>query len=270
MLMDVNGLPFSVPDPATEELLPVNDIDWDMGKAVASESLYTSSFSNNTVLGPFAMLCQASNILSKIQQHRMRKKSSSEPLEELVKEALHLDRISSALQVSIQDCCKELSDETSPFISALAVCCAARFCLYSMYACHTSFGRGISTPLQTDMQHLSLEGISGLVQITLPPLARLRYGCPFLGHCLYYAATEAAWLVREGSSVEVMPHLKDILNGLQYLQSLFDVSGRFADLMLRSNILMFWIQRSFDISITTRGNIDARRGIRDDYGGTYV
>ncbi|CAG2011440.1 unnamed protein product [Fusarium graminearum] len=74
MLMDVNGLPFSVPDPATEELLPVNDIDWDTGKAVASESLYTSSFSNNTVLGPFAMLCQASNILSKIQQHRMRKK----------------------------------------------------------------------------------------------------------------------------------------------------------------------------------------------------
>lgn len=74
MLMDVNGLPFSVLDPATEELLPVNDIDWDTGKAVASESLYTSSFSNNTVLGPFAMLCQASNILSKIQQHRMRKK----------------------------------------------------------------------------------------------------------------------------------------------------------------------------------------------------
>ncbi|CAF3465843.1 unnamed protein product [Fusarium graminearum] len=147
MLMDVNGLPFSVLDPATEELLPVNDIDWDTGKAVASESLYTSSFSNNT--------------------------SSSEPLEELVKEALHLDRITSALQVSIQDCCKVLSDETSLFISALAVCCAARFCL------------------STDMQHLSLEGNSGLVQITLPPLARLRYGCPFLSHCLYYAATEA-------------------------------------------------------------------------------
>lgn len=126
--MDVNGLPFSVPDPATEELLPVNDIDWDTGKAVPSESLYTSSFSSNTVLGPFAMLCQASNILSKIQQHRMRK-TSSEPLEELVKEALHLDRISSALQFSIQDCCKKLSDETSLFISALTVCCAARFCL---------------------------------------------------------------------------------------------------------------------------------------------
>lgn len=67
-----------------------------------------------------------------------------------------------------------------------------------------------------------------------------------------------------------MPHLKDILNGLRYLQSLFDVSGKFADLMLHSNILMFWIERSFDISITTRGNLDARRGIRDDYGGTYV
>lgn len=65
MLTDANGLPFTGPDPATDELLPVNDVDWDVGKAVASESPHTSSYSKSTVSGPFSMLCQASNILSK-------------------------------------------------------------------------------------------------------------------------------------------------------------------------------------------------------------
>lgn len=93
----------------------------------------------------------------------MNRNSSSGPLEEPMRQGLHLDQISSALQVSVENCSKEIINETSPFISALVVCSVPRLCLYNMYACYAAFNRGISTPLQTDPQHVSLEGISGLV-----------------------------------------------------------------------------------------------------------
>ncbi|CAH0046480.1 unnamed protein product [Clonostachys solani] len=238
LLIDGPGLPFSQQDPTAEELLPVNDGDWEAGNTVASESLYTSSFSSNTVLGPFAMLCQSSNILNKILQHKMNRKSSSEPVEQLMNEALHLHRTSSALQASIQASSEGSPSDSSPFASALAVCSVARLCLYNLYACNsTQNGRGVSTPIQADLQYLSLEGISSLVHNEIPELARQRYACPFLAHCLYYAASEAAWIVREGSDAATTSSLKELLDGLRSLESSFSVSSHLLSLLQQEGVL---------------------------------
>jgi hypothetical protein len=220
-------LPFSQQDPTAQELLPVNDGDWEAGNTVASESLYTSCFSGNTVLGPFAMLCQSSNILNKILQHKMSRKSESEPVGQLMEEALHLHRTSSALQASIQASSEASAGDSSPFTSASAVCSVARLCLYNLYACNsTQNGRGISTPMQADLQYLSLQSISSLVHTEIPELARQRNASPFLAHCLYYAASEAAWIVREGCDAVTTAILKDLLDGLRSLESSYSVSSK--------------------------------------------
>ncbi|CAG9997051.1 unnamed protein product [Clonostachys byssicola] len=238
LLIDAPGLPFSQQDPTAQELLPVNDGDWEAGNTVASESLYTSSFSGNTVLGPFAMLCQASNILSKILQHKMSRKSASVPVEQLMEEAMHLHRTSSALQASIQASSEASAGDSCPFTSASAVCSVARLCLYNLYACNsTQNGRGISTPMQADLQCLSLQNISSLVHTEIPELARQRNASPFLAHCLYYAASEAAWIVREGCDAVTTAILKDLLDGLRSLESSYSVSSHLLSLLQQEGVL---------------------------------
>jgi hypothetical protein len=64
-----NAMPFAMPKPTSEQLLPVNDDDWNNGNIAPSEALYTKSFSNATSLGSFAKMCQAAYLLGKVGQH---------------------------------------------------------------------------------------------------------------------------------------------------------------------------------------------------------
>lgn len=72
--VEQSSLPFATPEPGLDELLPVNDDDWDNGQIVPSEALYTTAFSSITNVGLFARLCQAAHMLSKVIQHKRAKK----------------------------------------------------------------------------------------------------------------------------------------------------------------------------------------------------
>ena len=139
--IETNNLPFVTSDPSLGELLPVNDRDWDAGKIVASESLYTPSFSSVTTLGHFASTCQAAHMLSKVLHHKHAKKSS-QVASDLLHEAFHLHQALSSLQLSIETSEPddgEADHREDPRMAALALCTTARIILYGQYACHEAF-----------------------------------------------------------------------------------------------------------------------------------
>lgn len=221
-------MPFAAPEPCFEELLPINDVDWDQGTIVGSEHLYAKFFSSSTATGSFAMICRASHMLSKVCRHREAKKTL-EDAAQLLSEAKQLHCALVALHSSLE--LNELSlDQVqttqAPRLIALAICTSARFILYNMYGCNEPSGPAIREPLALELQNISLAGIRLLATSTSPVIARSNLDCPFLASCLYHAATECAWFIREDHEPEMYKALQDIVQGLRDLESCWGVASR--------------------------------------------
>jgi hypothetical protein len=126
---------------------------------------------------------------------------------------------------------------------ALALCCSARFLLYSEYGCSDLTGR---TPheervaLESEALRVAIRGIELMAGVTVPKIARavvqsatVAAGSPpttnpLLGHAMYYAATECACFIREGHEREMMDGaLTQIVKGLEAMQSQWQVGGTF-------------------------------------------
>lgn len=226
--LEPSTIPFGTPEPCSDELLPVNDDDWEDGKVVPSEALYTTSFSSITTVGLFARSCQAAHMLSKVIQHKNMKKHTQDATS-VIQEAKGLHHALCALQSSIEDAQLEgaSSDFQSAAQAAFAVCVCARYLLYSLYACNENDGVTARAPnvLETEMQGLSLDGIKFLASSAVPKMALASPECPLLAHCLYLTATECAWFVREDHKPEMRAALAQVVQGLGQIGKHWVVGG---------------------------------------------
>ncbi|KAF4963758.1 hypothetical protein FSARC_8241 [Fusarium sarcochroum] len=230
------GIPFAVPQPFQGELLPINDQDWEDGKIAPSEPLYTRSFSSVTTVGPFAKMCQAAHMLSKVMSHR-EARTYSENITELLPEAQTLHQALVALQRSIEE--PELGEPAdASTISALSICCSARFILYNLYACNEPLNLAMDGPiaLATEMQKVGLEGIRELALSTAPRVAKEKMASPFVARFLYHAATECAWFIKEDREQAMVHALKVIVDRLHDSLLEWSVAGHYFILLVGQGI----------------------------------
>jgi hypothetical protein len=134
-------------------------------------------------------------------------------------EAAQLDRTLRALDLALQRSAVTATGlEHSD--NAIAICCSARFLLSEMYACNERYD-GIPTGQEAEMQKMALRGIEESVDRAYHLALRLQNSykeghdtASFLtAHCLYWAASECAWYIKEGrhEAVQVSETLKATL-----------------------------------------------------------
>ncbi|KAL7898917.1 fungal-specific transcription factor domain-containing protein [Trichoderma sp. SZMC 28014] len=237
-LMNIEtNLPITVPEPARDELLPINDDDWDEGKIVPSEPLFTTSFSSLTSVGSFAKMCQAAHMLSRVMHHKASKKALHE-VENLLPEAQALHSALSALHSSIEGHISEGIPRKSAII-ALSLCSSARLNLYNLYGCNEpgAVVEQSRIAMETEMQKASLDGIISISSNVVPAIARANIECPLIAQCLYHSATECAWFVREDHEAQMYSALEDIVRDLKLIGEKWNVATEYLALLHQAGIL---------------------------------
>lgn len=227
--LETSDMPMAVPDPDLMELLPSNDHEWDRGRIAASQALYTSSFSSKTAIGPFARSCQAAHMLGKVIRHKATKDSRGCD-DDLLSEAFNIHHALATLQASLEE--PSQAEESTAYSKArlitLSICVSARLLLYNQYGCNNSFDPVAHRPTatETELQVISLEGVQKAASHTAPRIARGEEKCPLTAQCLYYAAAECMWLVKEDHEPHMNSALRDLVRGLRDLQRKWQVGGK--------------------------------------------
>jgi hypothetical protein len=225
----------AAPDPVSDCLLPCNDDDWTTGKIGINEALLTRDFHSPLDLGEFARLCQATYILRKVVRHVQTRKVVAE-VSGPTSEALQLHEILKSLDGSFPNVDEYMNRSHH---AALSLCSVARLTLYNQYACNEFLGT-ISrerVAAEVELQRISLAGIQEIASKTVPRMAReivlaqqlqpttLSFSA-FLPVCLYHAATECVWFVKEDDDAEMAAGLEVIMNALQISKSRWAVCGK--------------------------------------------
>ncbi|KAF4854063.1 Transcription factor BOA15 [Colletotrichum siamense] len=201
MNLGPTGFPLATPEPVQGELLPISDREWFRGSIGTSQPLYTTGFSTDSEIGPFARTCQASHILGRVLAHRNSRKDSVIQKETL-DQALQLEATLGALDSHLS----QATDGESAIVD-LALCTVARLTLYHGYACIQPGARGERLPEESDMQNASIRGLKQIISTRGPMIATfviqqaaidINSLSPLVIQVLYDIATECQWFVREG------------------------------------------------------------------------
>jgi hypothetical protein len=78
---------------------------------------------------------------------------------------------------------------------------------------------------ETEMQSFVLGKTKSLALETVPNLAKITSGGPLIARCLYVAATECAWFIREDDEAAMYVALWTILGRLRYMGERWSVAG---------------------------------------------
>lgn len=254
-------LQFALAEPSPDELLPVNDDDWEKGEVVPNEPLFTESFSTATTLGYFARTCQAAHILSRVIRH-IKCKRSTGSTEDSLSEARYINNALAALQLSIEQQCSrtEAVTRSTSQTLALSVCICARFKLSREYACNEI--QGGSKPnghfaQSAELQSICLANIKLMAFSTVPQLILANSECPLTAHSLYLAAGISAWFTREDHKPEVFEALARLVQGLRRLSEKWAIGSTLtvtpngtrneliyqtyiSDFLMRTTTLSYW------------------------------
>lgn len=228
----------AAPDPNPNDLLPCNDDDWTNGRIGFNEALFTRNFHSPSSVGHFARVCQAVHMFGKILHHIKAREKDADPVE-LTGEALQLHIVLTALDQGIMSNDCDIATAHGSLHPALSLCSLARLLLYNEYACNEpSFSTARERlAAEVEMQQISLEGIQDVVSKTIPQMARQIVSAsqqqfkgprhsPILAGCLYHAATECAWYVKENDDAEMVAGLDAITQALQALKSEWSVCSK--------------------------------------------
>ncbi|KAK7210601.1 hypothetical protein V2G26_017779 [Clonostachys chloroleuca] len=245
--IEPNGMPFAVPDFPSDQLLPVDDDDWDRGRIMPGEPVSTSVLTGVAPLGCFAKTCQAIHLLDRVLQHAQASNLSQHTAQNtasLTAEALQFDRILNTLQLSLEndeagDDGEKGQDTLSAKNSALAICVSARFILYENYGCtiFNSIKPRVPSAQETQMQKISLEGCRTQALHMVPMIASTEGTSPLIARCLYDAATICAWFIRQDHEPEMYEALRAILARLRSLGERWIVAGEYMDLLDLDGVL---------------------------------
>ncbi|KAK0712075.1 hypothetical protein B0H67DRAFT_518827 [Lasiosphaeris hirsuta] len=247
--INTESLPLAVPEPSKTFLLPINDLGWsqgDMGTAVPEPAALVSSLtvSDSSAIGRFATTCQAAHLVSHVLQHRASARAAARdvtppPADDTLRidEALQLHRTLVALDSRIA-----LGDAPGhdANMEALALVCVARMALYNLYGCNEPDVRSAPGRLraEAEMQRVSVQGVVEVGSGRAAGLARGspaggRAVSPFVLACLYLAATECAWFVREGCGPDMRASLVAVVQALRVLRGSWGAAGTFLELLAR-------------------------------------
>lgn len=228
----------SAPDPYPDTLLPSNDVEWNEGKIGSNNALLTTDFHPAAPLGGFARVCQAVHVLGKVITH-IQTRNLPLDVAGTVGEAAQLHRILESLQHSLTGSQTVPVHDAASNCAALAICVSARLLLYNQYGCNepSSSSNGMRSSVGVELQQVSLDGIKSLSSQTVPAMAKQVYimadSAPTrpiyssaLAYCLYRAATECAWFIKEEGGAEMASALVELVAALRALQGQWPVCGK--------------------------------------------
>lgn len=228
----------AAPDPSTSDLLPCKDDDWTAGRIGFNEALLARNLHSPASLGTFARACQAVHMVGKVLRH-VQARGRVEDVSEHTSEALQLHMALKLLDQGLSsDCTNGIAVHSSLHL-ALSLCSQARLVLYSQYACNEP-GQALPTERlaeEVEMQQISLAGIRELAAKRMPQMAReiisdnqqqsaALSNSPVLVGCLYHAATECAWFIKENDDVEMVDGLESIVQALRVLRPEWGVCSK--------------------------------------------
>ncbi|OBS15187.1 hypothetical protein FPOA_13929 [Fusarium poae] len=229
----------SAPEPNTNDLLPCNDDDWNNGRIGFNEALFTRNFHSPSSVGQFARVCQAVHMFGKVLGHIRARKKDTDPVE-MTAEALQLHNVLVALDQGIMRNDDDMTSGHGSLHAALSLCSLARLLLYNEYACNEpSFSTSRERlATEVEMQRISLTSIQDIVSKTIPQMSRQIVSAsqqetkrprhsPILASCLYHAATECAWFVKENNDEEMVAGLEAITQALVVLKSEWVVCDKY-------------------------------------------
>ncbi|KAK5659530.1 hypothetical protein OQA88_732 [Cercophora sp. LCS_1] len=242
-------LPWFIPQiSATALSLPVSDRGWSKGELDTAESslVLASIVTDLDAIGRYATTCQASHLFCHALKHRTSyKKTESLSLETLqLDEALQLHRTLTALDERLP-----MDDTEEANLEALALICSARYIVYNMYSCNEIDVRSDPEKLrrEVEVQRVSVNGVMDVSSRRVPQMAqkiiellaageasyRGRDISPFVVHCLYHAATECGWFIREGCGPEMSAGLAVIMSALDQLKTSWPVAVDYWSLLAK-------------------------------------
>ncbi|RFU26305.1 hypothetical protein B7463_g10029, partial [Scytalidium lignicola] len=222
------GLALATPEPCQGHLLPITDGQWDKGEIGGNEPLYTTRFSSPGI-SQFGRTAQAAHVLGKVLYHRAG--YSQEDRMTRLEEALQLHHTLSALDNHIIQA-QRTSSEEQPFHCSidLAICCSARMTLYNIYGCNEPadlhFGSQSRYAEESEMQTIALGNITQVASERVVDLAQgvlqsgedgLITSSPLLIECIYHAATECQWFIREGMGQSIEQSYRTLADTLRLL-----------------------------------------------------
>jgi hypothetical protein len=233
------GLPMGTPQPTWETLLPISDSRWNDGDISPSEALFTSGFLSASNIGPYARLCQASHVLSNVLVHRNDRPAKAEDRSVPLGEAIRIETTLTSLDNHL---IQQLDASSSSWSAAVdvAVCSSARMTFWDLYGCNepdaTQDSQG-RLAMETQLQTSALEGLKKIPvdrtmriaqdirQLDDTGLGRLS---PLVIECLYHAATECKWFIRENYDIGMVLALQAITQALQHIDKRWKVAGSYS------------------------------------------
>jgi len=234
-------LPLATPEPIQGALLPCMESSWNRGEIGSNVPLFASSFATNTEIGSFASLCQAAHILGLVIRHRDDHTNTNNRFR--LSEAQQLHQTLVLLNNHLKQMPSILAD--SSIAVAASLCYAARFILYSMYACNEHYSViEARVPEETEMQKNSISGLKEvtqnvyhlaqhIIEATMSTESLLLSGSLLLTHCLYQASTEFTWFIREDNGVEEVACLKSVVQLLRAIRSRWRIAGKIVRIIAR-------------------------------------
>lgn len=222
--------PFASEDPSLEAYLPVDDETWDKGEMTANELLLVSS-SPSAKAAPFARTCQAAHLLGKVLHHI---NDTDMELNFRFEQANQLNRTVRALANLLPDEAFEDDVLNGPTLcTAMAICYSALLVLYDAYSCSES-----SIPRKTaghlEIQESAISGIKEMSAEVLRFCKRLKSFSelnglakmsPLIADCLYQAAANYSWYVRESGDQDCLAKLQEIKSILVMIEPQWKVAG---------------------------------------------
>lgn len=233
------GKPFASSDPSLDTHLPTDDSSWDRGQMLATTPLALSA-SQTIRAAPFARTCQSSHLLGKVIRHL---NDTHLPIDYKFDEALQLNRTIRALASLLPNEAEDDDPTVRPTLcTSMAICYSALLTLYDAYSCtERTIPNGPESQLV--IQKESIDGIAD-ISATVMHLARrirsfidragLSRLSPLTIDCLYQAAANYAWYVRESSDPACGERLAELKELLIICDRRWRVAGQYLSLICGS------------------------------------
>ncbi|KAH8809186.1 hypothetical protein F5884DRAFT_794764 [Xylogone sp. PMI_703] len=236
-------LPFACDDARPSDLLPTNESSWEKGEPTVIESLAVSESSTITA-SPFARSCQASHLLSLVIRH-INEKGTDAIFHYQQAMAIHrtIYAFGAAVSQEIGEWNEALPDSSVQIslYTGMAVCYSAQLTLYDMYTCAEADDKGgAGIREQLEMQNIALVTIKEVCTsihkfgkriastITSEGLSRIS---PLVCECLYRAALNYGWYIRETGSDELLQNLTDIKSVLEMIGRKWAIGRKYLDIL---------------------------------------
>ncbi|KAK5999200.1 Transcription factor BOA15 [Cladobotryum mycophilum] len=249
--MGVEKRPFTCEDAHPSDLLPMDESRWELGEQTATPSLAVSG-DTSLPAPPFSRTCQATHLLSHVLSHLNTPQDSRNP-QDYYKSALQLHDIlssfHSALSLELYNGGQDISIE---YASAMGICLSACIALYETHTCaDLDYPEGVGTQEQLTVQQLALQRLQVMGQsacefasglMTLQQQFDGTLQSPFVTECLYAAAKQFLWYIRETGKDELLAAVETLTSLLQVIGQKWHVASKFSFSIL-TPITMILINR---------------------------